>query len=112
MWMIRSESGSSRVCQNCLLSPLSCFELLNLRTLIAVARAGVGGFAHEQVDVLGHDHVGMDFEAVLLACFFQDVFEGGFRVVVGQVGETAVTTEGDEVVVTPGLVAFETGGHG
>ena len=70
------------------------------------------GFAEEQVDVLGHEDVAVDHEAVTLAGGFEDLFEaeaGGIGV---QVGETTVAAEGDEVEVAFVLEAFEADGHG
>ncbi len=64
-----------------------------------------GGFAEEEVDVLGHEDVAVDFEVVTLAGLFEGLLEE--RVVAGEVGITAVAGEGDEVEVAFGLVTLE-----
>jgi len=53
-----------------------------------------GGFTEEEVDVLGHEDVSVDVEAVTLAGFLEGSFEEG--VVAGEVGFAAVAAEGDE----------------
>jgi hypothetical protein len=70
------------------------------------------GFRDEQVDVLGHDHVGEDLETVFAPGSFEGVFEevSGFGGL--EVGFSVVTTEGDEVVVVLGLVSLEPVRHG
>ena len=62
---------------------------------------GVGfGFAEEEMDVFGHQDVGVEEEVVGVAgaldCLFEDFF--GFGGV--EVGKAVVTTEGDEVEMT------------
>lgn len=57
-------------------------------------------FAQEKMDVLRHEDVAEEIEAVTLACLFEDVEEDGAGVVVVQEGKAVVATEGDEVVVT------------
>jgi hypothetical protein len=64
------------------------------------------------VDVLGHEDVAEDVELVLLPCAFEGVEEDRSGVVVVEVGETVVTTEGDEVVVAEGVVSLEVARHG
>jgi hypothetical protein len=51
------------------------------------------------MDVLGHEDVGGDAEALLSSDLFKDRVECVFCVVGGEEGLTAVTTEGDEVEV-------------
>jgi hypothetical protein len=63
------------------------------------------------VDVLGHEDVAEDVEAVTDAEFFEGVFEGEAGVVVIEEWKAVVTTEGDEVLVAEGLVALKTAGH-
>lgn len=69
-------------------------------------------FADEQVDVLGHDDVAEDFEVVALAGEFEGVEEDVFCVWGVEIRFTAVTTEGDEVIVTFLLVSYEAQRHG
>ncbi len=74
---------------------------------------GVGfGFGDEEMDVLGHEDVAVEKETVTSAESFEFFEECGAGVVVVEVGEPTVATEGDEVVVTLVLIAFEAGGHG
>lgn len=68
-------------------------------------------FAEEEMDVLGHEDVAEDVEAVASPELFECGFEGGAGVVVAEKRETLVTAEGDEVVVAFGLVAPEIFGH-
>jgi lysylphosphatidylglycerol synthetase-like protein (DUF2156 family) len=65
----------------------------------------------EEMNVLGHDDVAEDVKLMAVADFLEFFEEGGWSVVVVEVGETAVTTKGDEVVMTLGLVTLEVGGH-
>ncbi len=69
-------------------------------------------FAEEHVDVLRHYDVAVYLEAVLRPDSFKCVFEDKLRAVVVEVRETAVTAEGDEVVVVVCLVTFQTTWHG
>jgi hypothetical protein len=64
------------------------------------------------VDVLGHEDVPVNVETVTFAEGFENVFEGDSGVVVVQEGETAVTTEGEEVKVVFLLVPGEPERHG
>jgi hypothetical protein len=72
----------------------------------------LSGFAEEKMDVLGHDDVAEEFEAVVSAGCFEGVFDqvsccGGV-----EVGLAVVAAEGDEVVVTFLLVSLEVKRHG
>ena len=58
------------------------------------------GFAEEEVDVFGHDDVGVEEEVVGTAGSFDDLFEDFFGFGGVEVGETVVATEGDEVEMT------------
>jgi len=64
------------------------------------------------MDVLGHEDVAVEEELVATAEGFEGVQECGLGVVVVQVGETVVTTEGEEVGMAFGLVTLQTAGHG
>jgi hypothetical protein len=79
------------------------------------AQGGLHGvelrFAEEKVDVLGHEDVAEEVELVPLTESFEDFFEEDAGVIVVQVWETPVATEGDEVVVSFGLVTLETARH-
>jgi len=62
---------------------------------------GVGfGFAEEEVEVFGHQDVGVEEEVVGAACAFDDLFEDFFGFGGVEVGKAVVTTEGDEVEMT------------
>jgi hypothetical protein len=60
----------------------------------------VFGFAQEEMEVFGHQDVGVEEEVVGAAGAFDDLFEDffGFRGV--EVGKSVVTTEDDEVEMT------------
>ena len=60
----------------------------------------VFGFAEEEMDVFGHQDVRIEEEVVGAAGSFDDLFEDFFRFGGFEVGETVVTTEGDEVEMT------------
>ncbi len=62
--------------------------------------------------MLGHEDVGEEEELVALAEGFESVEEDRSGMVVVEVGESLVTTEGEEVVVAFGLVTLQTAGHG
>jgi hypothetical protein len=63
------------------------------------------------VDVLGHEHIAEDVELVPLPETLESIEEDDASVVVIQIRETLVTTEGDEVVVAEGVVTLETARH-
>jgi hypothetical protein len=65
----------------------------------------------QQVDMLGHEHVGIDAGTVTGSGLFEDGFDGGFGVGIVEVGKTVVTTEGDEVERFGLLVPLETVRH-
>ena len=76
---------------------------------------GEGGelrFGEKKVDVLGHEDVTEEEELVTLPELFERLGEDDAGALFVQVGETVVTTEGDEVVVAFGLVTFQTARHG
>jgi hypothetical protein len=62
--------------------------------------------------MLRHEDVAEEVELVALAEPFERGEEGDAGVVVVQVGEPVVTTEGEEVVVAFGLVTLQTARHG
>ena len=66
----------------------------------------------EEMDVFGHQNVGVDSRVVASAGALQNFFDGGFGDGVGEVWAATVTTEGDEVVITRLLVSFEAEWHG
>ena len=68
-------------------------------------------FGQEKVDVLGHEDVAVEKEMVTLAEPFQCFFKDCSGMIIVEVRETAVTTEGEEVVVAFGLVSLETARH-
>ena len=57
-------------------------------------------FAEEEVDVFGHEDVGVEEEVVGAAGPFDDLFEDFFGFGGVEVGEAVVATEGDEVEMT------------
>jgi len=69
-------------------------------------------FGEEKVDVLRHEDVAEEVELVALAESFEGVEEDDAGVVVVQVGQPVVTTEGEEVMVAFGLVTLQTARHG
>ncbi len=69
------------------------------------------GFVGEEMDVLGHEDVGGDAEALLLASLFEDLLEGVFCGGSLEEGLSVVTTEGDEVELVGLLEAFEARWH-
>ena len=69
-------------------------------------------FAEQQVDVLGHKDVAVNVEGVALTSGFEDFLEDGAGVVVVEVGEPLVATEGDEVVVVESVETLQTARHG
>jgi hypothetical protein len=72
---------------------------------------GVVGFAEEEMDVLGHEDVGVEGEVVGAAALLDDLFEDVFWFGGGKVGETLVTTEGNEVELACVLATFKAEGH-
>jgi hypothetical protein len=52
----------------------------------------------KQVNVFRHEHVGVDTSLVPETGSFEDLFGEVFRSLVGQEGESVITTKGDEVV--------------
>jgi hypothetical protein len=64
------------------------------------------------VDVLGHEDVTEEEKLVTLAESFESLLKDGAGVVVVEVGETVVTTEGEEVVVAFGLISLKMARHG
>ena len=56
--------------------------------------------------MLGHENVAEDVELMALAKSFEDFFEDDPCGVVVEIGEPAITTEGDEVVGAFCLIAF------
>lgn len=62
--------------------------------------------------LLGHEDVGEEEEVMSLAEFFKDGEEGYAGVVIVEVWEQVITTEGEEMVVAFGLVTLQAAGHG
>jgi hypothetical protein len=93
-------------------SPFEEFGGLSLQDTECVVEPLELGFAEKQVDVLGHEYVPEDEELVTLAEGFECVQEDRSGVVVVEVGESVVTTEGEEMEMAFGLVALKTAGHG
>jgi hypothetical protein len=64
------------------------------------------------MDVLGHEDIAEEEELMTVAESFEPLFKYGAGVVIVQIGEAAVTTEGEEVVVAFGLITLQTTRHG
>lgn len=64
------------------------------------------GFAEEEMDVLGHEDVGVDGEVMGAAGSFDDLFEDVFGFGGFEVGKTVVAAEGDEVELSCVLASF------
>jgi hypothetical protein len=60
----------------------------------------VFGFAEEEMEVFGHQDVGIEEEVVGAPGSFDDPFEDFFGLWSFQVGKSVVTTKGDEVEMT------------
>src|ERR1700722_10066915 len=69
------------------------------------------GFGEEEMDVLGHEDVGVQREVVGAAGSFDDLFEGVFNFGCFEVWKTTVATEGDEVKLACVVTSFEAFGH-
>jgi len=76
-----------------------------------LSQEDVWGLVDEEVDVLGHEDVGIDSGLVTGSDLFEDLKAEVFGVGVGEVGETVETTEGDEVEGLGLLESFEAVGH-
>jgi len=68
--------------------------------------------AEEQVNVVRHDDVGVEEQAMSLADGFEGLLEDSAGRVVVEVGMLVEAGEGDEVIVAGGLVSLEAAGHG
>jgi hypothetical protein len=64
------------------------------------------------MDVFGHEDIAVNVEGVLFPSRFEDGFKQGLGFWGIEVRETALTTEGEEVKVSGGLMAVQTGWHG
>jgi hypothetical protein len=90
------------------------FENLGAFSLQDAQSSGKGlefRLGQKQVDVLGHENVTEEKELVTLANSFERLLEDDAGVVVGQIGKTLITTEGNEVVVAFGLITLQTTRH-
>jgi hypothetical protein len=90
------------------LEPLGGFALQNAE---CVGEGLPLWFADQQMDVLRHQDVAKDEELVSSADQFEGFFEGCTGFVVGEVGLTLMTAEGDEVMMTFGLVSLQVARH-
>ena len=70
------------------------------------------GLAHEQVDVIRHDDVAEEIEAVTLPKLFERFFEDDAAMFVLQPALLVIAGEVDGVVMAVFLIAGETAGHG
>lgn len=85
------------------------FELargLLLEGLEEGSERDVEGLVDEEVDVLGHQDIGVDPRVMAGSGAFEDLLDGGHCGRVSEVGEAAVAAKGDEVLVSGLLVAL------
>lgn len=66
----------------------------------------------KQVNVLGHEDVAEEIKAVTLPDSFQCLLEEDAGLIIDEVGETPIATEGDEVVAPFSLIALQAVRHG
>jgi hypothetical protein len=72
----------------------------------------LSGFADQEVEVIGNDHIAPNYELVFLPHFFED-FEKQIATVAGaEEGLTMIAAAGNEVFVATGVKTFQTSGHG
>ncbi len=64
------------------------------------------------MNMLRHEDVSEDVKSMPLTKAFEEVEKDCPRVIVVEIGKTPVTTEGDEVIVTEGVVTLEVARHG
>jgi hypothetical protein len=69
-------------------------------------------FAQEHMDMLGHEDVAVEIEAVASTEGFESVEKDCAGVVVVEVREPVVATEGKEMEMALGLVSLQTTRHG
>ncbi len=69
------------------------------------------GLRWQEMNVFGHDDIAEDFEVVPESGALQGRLEESLCLFGGEIGSSAVTTEGDEVVVSFLLVSLEEVGH-
>ena len=67
--------------------------------------------AEQEVNVFGHEDVAEDVEIVPQTELFESFEKDCAGAVVVEVGETLITTEGDEVVVAEAVIALEAARH-
>ncbi len=84
----------------------------DLQGLEGFCEGNAGRFAHEQVNVLGHDDVTEEFKLIMSAGTFERVEEDVSGVLGVEVGFAIVATEGDEMVVALLLISLEPERHG
>jgi hypothetical protein len=68
-------------------------------------------FGEKKGYVFGHEDITEEEELVTLPELFERLGEDDAGALFVQVGETVVTTEGDEVIVAFGLITFQTARH-
>jgi hypothetical protein len=82
-----------------------------LQDLHDCGRGPLGGFAEEQVNVVGHDNVARERESVAVAHFAQNLCKQILRPRRGKQGQSSVATAGDEVKVVQSVSAFQSFRH-
>ena len=83
-----------------------------LEGLDSLVEQDVRGLVDEEVNVLGHEDVGVDTGVVTGPGLFEEEFGEVLGGWVGEVGETVVTAEGEEVEGLGLVVSFQAVGHG
>ena len=61
--------------------------------------------------LLGHEHVSVNYKAVLAACFFQDSQEKIATFGAAELGPAAVATAGDKMQILGAIIAMQPLGH-
>jgi hypothetical protein len=82
-----------------------------LQHLHDIGRSPLGGFADEQVNVVGHDDVARERESVAVAHLAQNLHEQILRTRRGKQGQPPVAAAGDEVEVAQSVPASQSFGH-
>jgi hypothetical protein len=68
-------------------------------------------FAHQEMEVFGHENVAEDTEAIMLTHIFQRLQEEQLDAIVRKERSPLVTTARDEVKVVGPVASLKTGGH-
>ena len=69
------------------------------------------GLIDSEMDMLGHDDVGVDSRSVTGPCFLKNFLYCCLRFIRQEIGQTVKTAKGDEMDIFSLMVTFETPGH-